>query len=332
MADNLTTPVVDGTDVAAKDIGGVLYPRNIITDSSGNDISPATTGKQDTIIGHLDGVEGLLTTIDADTGALAGAVSGTEMQVDVVAALPAGDNNIGNVDLASAIPAGTNNIGDVDVLTINGQAPAFGSGVRGAAVLRVTVATDDVVPVSDNGGSLTVDGSVSVSSLPALAAGTNNIGDVDVLTINGVAPAFGSGARGATVQRVTIATDDVVPISDNGGSITVDGTVAVTNTALTNLDAGDYETVAASQTDQTIGPTGGANDLLAGLLIVPATTSPGAVSIKDGAGSAITVFTGGASSVTNLVPFFVPLGIKCATAWKVTTGANVSVIAVGNFT
>lgn len=49
-----------------------------------------------------------------------------------------------------------------------------------------------------------------------LAAGTNNIGDVDVLTVNGVAPAFGSGARGATVQRVTIATDDVVPASQSG--------------------------------------------------------------------------------------------------------------------
>lgn len=32
-------------------------------------------------------------------GTLAGAVDGTEMQVDVVAALPAGDNNIGNVDV-----------------------------------------------------------------------------------------------------------------------------------------------------------------------------------------------------------------------------------------
>lgn len=32
----------------------------------------ATTAKQDTIIGHLDGVEGLLTTIDADTSVLAG--------------------------------------------------------------------------------------------------------------------------------------------------------------------------------------------------------------------------------------------------------------------
>jgi hypothetical protein len=60
----------------------------------------------------------LLTTIDADTSAIAGAISGTEIQADIVASLPAGDNNIGNVDLASAIPAGTNNIGDVDIASV----------------------------------------------------------------------------------------------------------------------------------------------------------------------------------------------------------------------
>jgi len=95
----------------------------------------------------------------------------------------------------------------------------------------------------------------------------------------------------------------------------------------------EYETVAASATDQVLGATGATGDYLSGLLVIPATTSPGAVSIKDGSGSAITVFTGGATSVSNLVPFFVPLGIKSASgAWKVTTGANVSVIGVGDFT
>lgn len=104
------------------------------------------------------------------------------------------------------------------------------------------------------------------------------------------------------------------------------------NVAINDISAGEYETVAASQSAQELGATGNTGDYLAGLLVVPATTSPGAVSIKDGGGSAITVFTGGASSVSNLVPFFIPLGIKSAAGeWRVTTGANVSVIAVGNF-
>jgi hypothetical protein len=93
----------------------------------------------------------------------------------------------------------------------------------------------------------------------------------------------------------------------------------------------EYETVAASQ-DQTLGATGATGDYLSGVLIVPATTSPGSVTIEDDT-TAITIFTGGTDSVSNLVPFFVPLGMKSASgAWSVQTGANVSAIAVGNFT
>ncbi len=97
----------------------------------------------------------------------------------------------------------------------------------------------------------------------------------------------------------------------------------------------DYETVAAGQTDQILGASGAVGDYLDHLVIVPATTSPGAVSIKDGNGSAITIFTGGALSVATLVPFTAELGMTTVAAttpgWKVTTGSNVSVIGVGNF-
>lgn len=61
---------------------------------------------------------------------------------------------------------------------------------------------------------------VDVTRLPALVAGTANIGDVDVLTVNGVAPAFGSGVRDASTQRVTIATDDTPDVE---GTIAHDG-------------------------------------------------------------------------------------------------------------
>lgn len=94
-----------------------------------------------------------------------------------------------------------------------------------------------------------------------------------------------------------------------------------------------YEAIAAGQTTQAMGVTGAAGDYLDGVLVVPATTSPGVVQIKDGAGTAITVFTGGASSVSNLVPFYVPVGAASgAGAWQVTTGANVSAVAIGMFT
>lgn len=97
---------------------------------------------------------------------------------------------------------------------------------------------------------------------------------------------------------------------------------------------GNLETVAASQANQSLGATGAAGDWLEHLLIVPSTTSPGAVTVRDGdTDPAKTVFAGGASSVADLKAFNVQLGIKSASgAWKVTTGANVSVQAVGDFT
>ena len=78
---------------------------------------------------------------------------------------------------------------------------------------------------------------------------------------------------------------------------------------------------------------GAAGDWLDFILIVPATTAAGAVSIKDGAGSAITIWAGGATTaLVSLVPFAVPIkAISAAGAWSVTTGTNVSVLAVGNF-
>jgi len=101
---------VDGT-VAATQSGAWN-----VTDISGTVSLPtgaATAANQTTIIGHVDGIEGLLTTIDADTSSLAGAVAGTEVQVDVVAALPAGTNAIGKLAANSGV-----DIGDVDVTSV----------------------------------------------------------------------------------------------------------------------------------------------------------------------------------------------------------------------
>ena len=125
----------------------------------------------------------------------------------------------------------------------------------------------------------------------------------------------GAGAVSSAVQRVTLASDD--PAVNSLGRIA----------------EGDYETVAASATTQVLGASGAAGDYLMGVLIVPASVDAGAVQIKDGTNNAITVFAGGTDSVSNLVPFFVPLGIRSAQgAWQVTTGADVSVVAVGSFT
>jgi hypothetical protein len=116
----------------------------------------ATSAKQDTLIGHVDGIEGLLTTMDADTSALAGAVAGTEVQVDIVGALPAGTNaigklaansgvDIGDVDVTSlpALPAGTNTIGNVGhgktIKTVTGTVSADTDIVTAVSSKRIKV-------------------------------------------------------------------------------------------------------------------------------------------------------------------------------------------------
>lgn len=93
-----------------------------------------------------------------------------------------------------------------------------------------------------------------------------------------------------------------------------------------------YETVAASQTAQALGAAGARGDFISHLVIIPASTSPGSVALLDDSAS-ITVFAGGASSLTELKPIHVPLGLTSKNgAWKITTGANVAVIACGRFT
>lgn len=187
---------------------------------------------------------------------------------------------------------------------------------------------------------------VSLSALPALAAGTNNIGDVDVLTLP---VAYNTGASSSTTQRVVAASDspevaalgavgDAAWTTGNGTHTAllkaVAGAAISTTPAEVRVVAAEFETVAASQTDQMLGASGAVGDTLSGLLVIPASTSPGAVSIEYGSTN-ITVFAGGASSVSNLVPFWINLeniATPSGGGWEVTTGANVSVIAFGNFT
>ena len=141
--------------------------------------------------------------------------------------------------------------------------------------------------------------------------------------------------RNAAAVTVNAATDE---LSDGSQSPKVtmlagDGTPPpIYPRRLTHLPGSEYETVAASQTDQALGATGASGDLINGILVIPATTTPGAITLKDGATS-IAVFIGGASSVSNLVPFLIPLGIRSVSgAWSLTTGANVSCVAIGDFT
>lgn len=91
-----------------------------------------------------------------------------------------------------------------------------------------------------------------------------------------------------------------------------------------------YKAVIASQTASTLGATGNRDDFLSHILISPESTSPGAVTIVDGAVSHV-IFFGGTDSVPDLKPFLVPVLANAATGpWQITTGAAVKAFAVGS--
>lgn len=146
---------------------------------------------------------GSIAVTNAGLTELAAAID-TELQVDVVGALPAGNNNIGDVDIAS-IAAGTNNIGDVDVLTVPADpfgANADASSATGSisAKLRAIATAVEILDNAVAGSEIQVD---VVGALPAgtnaigkLAANSGvDIGDVDVTSI-----AAGTNTIGATVN------------------------------------------------------------------------------------------------------------------------------------
>ncbi len=368
----LTTGDVDtgaGTDtraviglVGTASGGGQLIPGSstdglLVNLGGNNDVTVAgvaTAANQTTLIGHVDGVEGLLTTIDGDTGTIAGAVSGTEMQVDVVGALPAGNNNIGDVDVASsALPTGaatsanqTTVIGHLDgveglLTTIDADTSnlsVVGSGTE-ATAQRVTIATDStgVLSVDDNGGSLTVDGTVTANagtnlntSALALEAGGNLAAHTTALQImddwdesdrakvnlivGQAGIAAGTGADGATVPRVTLATNVALPAGTNAI-----GKLA----ANSGVDIGDVDVTSISAGTNTIGDVGVKPRTTGGLTIFRSLDlDETEEEVKATAGQVFGWYIFNAAASTTYVKFY------NATAANVTVGATTPVLTL----
>jgi hypothetical protein len=234
------------------------------------------------------------------------------------------------------VTAGVPTAGSGTVSTLDGIIDATNGPVAIKAASTAPVATDKALVVAISPNTQNANGQATMAnSTPTTFASdqTWGVGSVGFTKLEDVASADGDkGVPAMAVRKATPAntsgTDgDYEFLQVSAGRLWVSDTPA-----LTNFGAGEYETVAASQTAQALGATGATGDYISGVLVIPATTSPGNVLLLDNATS-ITVFTGGATSVSNLVPFFIPLGmISVSGAWKITTGANVSCIGIGNFT
>lgn len=110
--------------------------------------------------------------------------------------------------------------------------------------------------------------------------------------------------------------------NENGRTLPIDSSPVV-------LASQTYDTVIASQTGIILGTTGATGDWLDGILVNPATTTPGNLTVLDGSSTVATFAFG---TIADTRPFFIAFGAIAVTAWKVTTGANVSIVAYGNFT
>ena len=88
-----------------------------------------------------------------------------------------------------------------------------------------------------------------------------------------------------------------------------------------------YETVAASQTAQVLGTTGGAGDTLMRLIITVGTAATSTVALLDNATSYAIM-----AANTPIGVYTIEINaVSVSGAWKITTGAGATVMAVGNF-
>lgn len=163
----------------------------------------STSTNQSTIIGHLDGVEGLLTTIDSDTGnvstkidTIAGAVSGTEMQVDVLT-MPTVTVTATNLDVQS---------GGADLVTSS----------QGSAIQTAVELIDDSIKTDDSGFTPATDKVMMIGAqFDAVSPDSVDEGDAGAIRMTGdrslhisIRDTAGNN-RGANVDangRLTVAT------------------------------------------------------------------------------------------------------------------------------
>ncbi len=184
---------------------------------------------------------------NAGLTALNGAIAGTEVQVDLVGSVPAGNNNIGDVDIASLPNEGQQTMANsISVAVASDQTaiPVSGSVSTGGltdAELRATP-----VPVS---GTVTANAGTNLNTsalaleaggnLAAIASSASVLDDWDetnraaVNTIAGqVGVAGGSGVDSALTQRVSLATNVALPAGNNNiGDVDVASSVLPTGAA-----------------------------------------------------------------------------------------------------
>jgi hypothetical protein len=120
MSDNIELNTGSGgATLATDDVGGIQYQRvKLAPGAVGTNVQRVTLASDDPAVVALQILDNI--------------VSGSEAQVDIVAALPAGTNNIGDVDVLSVVPGtGATNLGKAeDAAHSSGDVGVMALGVR----------------------------------------------------------------------------------------------------------------------------------------------------------------------------------------------------------
>lgn len=144
------------------------------------------------------------------------------------------------------------------------------------------------------------------------------------------------GVPVSMAEKIQLNQDDgsVTPLGGNGKAArvhqeTLGACEDQTNSVCRTESQWEYEDVAASQTDQVMGSTGAAGDLLAAVYCTTSAASVGAVTVKDGAGSSFTIFL--AQSGASMLQSGALNWVSTGGAWSVTTGTNTTCRVSGRF-
>lgn len=235
--------------------GAALTALQLIDDPVFADDAAFTLGSSKAMVSGAirDDTLSTLTAVDGDvvplrvssTGALhvTGGGGGTEYTEDAAAAAdPVGtalilvreDARAGSLTSTDGdnVALRGNNLGEAYVIDTDAVAllTTIDTDTGSIATTNTLIAIDTAVIAGD---TTSIDGKITACDTGAVVIASGTITSVtavqNVVQLGGVAVSMGTGVRDAGTQRVTIATNDVVPISDNGGAITVDngGTFAV---------------------------------------------------------------------------------------------------------
>jgi hypothetical protein len=200
------------------------------------------------------------------------------------------------------------------------------------------------VPTSGTGtittlGQTLVDGANATIGASTNAA--NPATNSTSVTAMSVWKQISASIQAAAASLVTLVTTgiSITNANTNGSKTSANSAPVVVASDQSPIQTADQYTnyfPAAASATTLLGATGALGDYLAGVVVVPGTTAAGTVSFEDGNVTTEIFAGGGTSALSDLKPFFIPLGIVAKNAttpgFRLILGANVTAIGVGKFT